>query len=208
MVYSDFTSLKQLEKVFGTKQKIENFLANTSPQLPTEKLLFDLREAAEMPLHSSEKAKSELLIMPVLKEVRRNNKNFNIFSGYAFDVNPMLGLNGFCDYLLSTDIESFDISSAVFCVVEAKNRSIEEGLGQAGAEMIAAQQFNKSENKPTVAVFGCVTNAYEWVFLKLENNLLTLDTERYYLSENDLPRLLGVLNYMVAQASTRDTNME
>ena len=61
MVYSDFTSLKQLEKVFGTKQKIENFLANTSPQLPTEKLLFDLQEAAEMPLHSCEKAKSELL---------------------------------------------------------------------------------------------------------------------------------------------------
>ncbi len=142
--------------------------------------------------------------MPVLKEIRRKNKNFNIFSGYAFDVNPALGLNGFCDYLLSTDTDSFDISSAVFCVVEAtggvpQNRSIEEGLGQAGAEMIAAQQFNQSENKPTAAVFGCVTNAYEWVFLKLENNLLTLDTERYYLSDNDLPRLLGDLNYIVTQ---------
>ncbi len=191
MAYSDFTSLKQLEQSFKIGHTINNFLSKSSPKQPTDKLLFDLQEAAEMPLHSSEKAKSELLIMPVLKEIRRTHKNFSIFSGYAFDVNPALGLNGYCDYLLSTDTNSFDIASAVFCLVEAKNRSIEEGLGQVGAEMIAAQQFNNIENKPNLTVFGCVTNAYEWMFLKLENSTLTIDTERYYLSDNDLPRLLG-----------------
>ena len=191
MAYSDFTSLKQLEKAFNVSNKINNFLTDSLPQQPTDKLLFDLKEAAEMPLHSSEKAKSELLIMPVLKEIRRTHKNFSIFSGYAFDVNPALGLNGYCEYLLSTDTDSFDIAAAVFCLVEAKNRSIEEGLGQVGAEMIAAQQFNDGENKPNLTIFGCVTNAYEWLFLKLENNVLVIDTERYYLSDNDLPRLLG-----------------
>jgi hypothetical protein len=196
MAYSDFTSLKQLEKAFNVGHKISSFLANSLPKQPTDKLLFDLQEASEMPLHSSEKAKSELLIMPILKEIRRTHKSFSIFSGYAFDVNPTLGLNGYCDYLLSTDTNSFDIASAVFCLVEAtggvpQNRSIEEGLGQVGAEMIAAQQFNDTENKPNVTVFGCVTNAHEWMFLKLENSTLTIDTERYYLTENDLSRLLG-----------------
>lgn len=200
MAYSDFTTLRQVEKAFAIKHTIASFLADTTPELPTEKLRFDLQEAAEMPLHASEKAKSELLIMPVLKEIRRKHKTFNIYSGYAFDVNPKLGLNGYCDYLLSTDTDSFDISSAVFCLVEAKNRSVEEGLGQAGAEMVAARQFNEAENKPDLTVFGCVTNAYEWLFLKLENNLLTLDTERYYLSDNELPRLLGALAFIVKSA--------
>jgi hypothetical protein len=186
MAYSDFTSLKQLEKTFGVGQKVASFVGASPPVPPGDKLRFDLQEAAEMPLHASEKAKSELLIMPVLKEVRRQNRNFSIFSGYAFDVNPTLGLNGFCDYLLSSDTDSFDIASAIFCVVEAKNRSIEEGLGQAGAEMIAAHQFNAAENKSLPVVFGCVTNAYEWIFLKLENNLITLDPERFYLSEQEL----------------------
>jgi hypothetical protein len=198
MAYSDFTSLKQLEKAFKVDNKINNFLSASLPKQPTDKLLFDLKKAAEMPLHSSEKAKSELLIIPVLKEVRRTHKNFSIFSGYAFDVNPSLGLNSYCDYLLSTDTNSFDIASAVFCLVEAKNHSIEEGLGQVGAEMIAARQFNDTENKPNVTVFGCVTNGYEWLFLKLENNILIIDTERYYLSYNDLPRLLGAWHAIMA----------
>ncbi len=51
MVYSDFTSLKQLEKAFDVKPQISHFLVDSSPQQPTDKLLFDLKEAAEMPLH-------------------------------------------------------------------------------------------------------------------------------------------------------------
>jgi hypothetical protein len=203
MAYSDFTTLRQVEKAFNVRQTIANFLAHTTPQPPTEKLRFDLQEAAEMPLHASEKAKSELLIMPILKEIRRTHKTVNIYSGYAFDVNPQLGLNGYCDYLLSTDTDSFDISSAVFCLVEAKNRSVEEGLGQAAAEMVAARQFNIAEKKPNITVFGCVTNAYEWLFLKLEDNLLTLDTDRYYLSDSELPRLLGALTAIVTSTNSQ-----
>ncbi len=82
-----------------------------------------------MPLYNSEKAKSELLIMPILKKIRRNNKFLNIFSGYNFEVNGSVGLNGFYDYLLSTDTQSLEVNSAVFCIVEAtggipQNRSV------------------------------------------------------------------------------------
>ena len=159
MAYSDFTTLRQVEKAFNIRHTIASFLAHTTPELPTEKLRFDLQEAAEMPLHASEKAKSELLIMPVLREVRRQSGNFfNIFSGYQFEVNKDLGLTGICDYLFTTHPRTNRIKSPVFCAVEAKSRSVEEGIAQAGAEMIAARFFNERENTPTPVVFGCVTD--------------------------------------------------
>jgi len=42
-------------------------------------------------------------------------------------------LYGFCDYLLSTHTQTLEINSAVFCIVEAKNRAVAEGFAQAGA---------------------------------------------------------------------------
>ncbi len=199
MAYSDFTSLRQLEKQFGVKQQISRFLADVTEKEPSVHLAFDLEEAQEMPLYNSEKAKSELLIMPILKEIRRSNKFFNIFSGYNFDVNGSVGLNGFCDYLLSTDTQSLEVNSAVFCIVEAKNRSVEEGFAQAGAEMLAAQQFNEAEGKSTPVVFGSVTNGNEWVFLKLENQIIYIDPTRFSLEPHSLPTLLGALQMIVEQ---------
>ncbi|MEM6698189.1 MAG: hypothetical protein AAF806_12045 [Bacteroidota bacterium] len=38
-------------------------------------------------------------------------------------------------------------------------------------------------------IYGAVTNAFDWVFLKLEDATVWIDLERYYL--NQLPRLLG-----------------
>ena len=77
--------------------------------------------------------------------------------------------------------------------MEVKSRSVEEDIAQVGAEMIAARLFNERENTPTPVVFGCVTNAYEWLFLKLDGNALYTDTDRYFLDALNLPRLLGVL---------------
>ncbi len=43
-------------------------------------------------------------------------------------------------------INSIDIKAPVFCVVEAKNRTVEEGLAQAGASMLAAALFNERKD--------------------------------------------------------------
>ncbi len=51
---------------------------------------------------------------------------------------------------------------------------------------------NKSPNH---IIHGTVTDGYEWVFLRLEENLLLIDSERYYLQ--DLPRLLGALQTII-----------
>ena len=198
MAYSDFT-LDQLDRLFGVAETQVRLFSEESliTIQPSERLLADVSEGQELPVFS-EKAKSEMLITPVLREVRRQSGNqFNIFSGYQFEVDKERGLTGICDYLFTTHPRTNRIKSPVFCAVEAKSRSVEEGIAQAGAEMIAARIFNERENTPTPVVFGCVTNAYEWLFLKLEGDQLFTDTDRYFLDVLNLPRLLGVLGGIV-----------
>jgi hypothetical protein len=197
MPYSDFT-LSKLEKRFGIKHRLVKLFDNqTNLVLPSLHLVNDIQDASDIPM-LSEKAKSELIITPIIRELRKNNrKNFTFFSGYTFDVDVEKELNGVCDYLLSKVIESVEIKSPVFCIVEAKNRAIEEGWGQCGAEMYAARLFNQANGEEISPLFGAVTNAYEWSFLKLENDTLQIDTERYVLK--NLSELLGVLQHIISK---------
>ena len=200
MAYSDFTQVSQLEDKFGIQQKLTRIFNVVAPIEPSTLLKNELQESFSLPL-LTEKAKSELLIAPIFKELRRlNHFSISFYSGYLFDVQPENGLSGFCDYLFTTETQSIDIKAPVFCIVEAKNRSVEEGIAQAGASMIAAKIFNERKQRPTEAIFGCVTTAYEWIFLKLNNNILEIDiTQRYSLEEHSLPYLLGVLQAIVQE---------
>ena len=200
MAYSDFTQVSQLEDKFGIQQKLTRIFNVVIPIEPSILLKNELQESFSLPL-LTEKAKSELLIAPIFKELRRNNHfTISFYSGYLFDVQPENGLTGYCDYLFTTETQSIDIKAPVFCVVEAKNRSVEEGIAQAGASMIAAKIFNERKQRPTEAIFGCVTTAYEWIFLKLDNNIFEIDiTQRYSLEEHSLPYLLGVLQAIIQE---------
>jgi hypothetical protein len=196
MAYSDFLYISELEDRFGITQKQQNLFPNLKPIPPSDRLIWDLDDAKIVPLNT-EKAKSEHLIVPILKEILRKNRNFSYFSGFRFDVDKKQGLVGSCDYIFSTETESIEIKSPVFCIIEAKNRSLEEGYAQAGAEMIASRMFNEKKGKNTPIIYGCVTNAYDWNFLKLENDILWIDTERYYLETTNLPNILYILQEIV-----------
>ena len=192
--------MSQLEDRFGLTQNVVRLFDTVSPVQPSDILRRELYESESMPL-LTEKAKSEFLIAPIIKELRRNNQfAIGVFSGYNFDVAASKGLTGFCDYLISTETRSIDIKAPVFCIVEAKNRSIEEGLAQAGASMLAASLFNQQKGMVTPAVYGCVTTAYSWVFLRLRHTQLDIDlAQRYSLEEHALPYLLGVLQHIIDQ---------
>ena len=106
-------------------------------------------------------------------------------------MDPQKELKGVCDFLLTRKPDAIEINDPVFCLVEAKNRTIEEGFGQCAAEMYTAFLFNKEFGVESPIVYGCVTNAFECVFLKLENETIIIDNYRY--SINDLSELLGAL---------------
>ena len=200
MAYSDFTSISQLEDQFGITQNRTRLFEGVAPVSASDILRNELYESASLPL-LTEKAKSEFLIAPIFKEVRRHNHYaISFFSGYNFDVHAEKGLTGFCDYLFTTETHSIDIKAPVFCIVEAKNRTVEEGLAQAGASMLAAALFNERKGTAEPAIYGCVTTAYEWVFLRLHDTILDIDiTQRYSLEEHSLPYLLGVMQHIVNQ---------
>ena len=112
-------------------------------------------------------------------------------------------MKGFCDFLISTKFDAAFIESPLVAVVEAKhNQDLTDATPQCIAEMYASQIFNEREGEPQATIFGNVTNGYEWLFLKLEDKLVTIDTERFSLT--DLPSLLGTWQVIIDSFSVSD----
>ena len=69
----------------------------------------------------SAKAKSELLITPILNEIRLRNLNkMTYFSGYQFNVDAKRGLKGFCDFIISGKYNAVFIESPYNCSSRSK----------------------------------------------------------------------------------------
>jgi hypothetical protein len=103
MAYSDF-KLNELVKQFDLtlNENLDSF-ADIPEVEPSENLKFSLKENASLALDiNTEKARSEMIIAPILLEVRRQvNYQVGLFSGSEFNVAPEKGLNGTCDFLMS-----------------------------------------------------------------------------------------------------------
>jgi hypothetical protein len=124
MVYSDF-SLDRVKNDFGlTLDESRNLFVTTTSVAPSEILINILNDYVPLAIAiSTEKARSEFLIAPILAEVRRLlNKQVSLFSGKDFTVDPARGLQGFCDYLISGSQEQLFISAPVMTIFEAKKK--------------------------------------------------------------------------------------
>jgi len=193
MAYSDF-KFQDIIKQFdlNLSENIDLF-AEVPKVEPSEILKVFLKENAPLALDiNTEKARSEMIIAPILLEVRRQvNYRIGLFSGSEFNVAPEKGLNGICDFLISLSSENLFIKTPIVALVEAKREDIKSGLGQCVAEMLAAQLFNEQENNPIPVIYGAVTSGNIWRFLKLENKTVYIDTVEYYI--NQIGKILGIL---------------
>ncbi|MDZ8187325.1 MAG: hypothetical protein RMX96_21065 [Nostoc sp. ChiSLP02] len=197
MAYSDFT-LSKFKKSFSIPIDEETDLcANVEPLQPSDKLTSTLEETTELALAiNTEKARSEMIITPILLEVRRRAKEpISLFSGIDFNVDAQKGLNGYCDFIISRSKEQLTINVPVVIIIEAKNENIKSGLGQCAAAMLAAQLFNQQEGNEVNKIFGAVTTGDIWKFLKLESNEIFIDLNNYYIKEID--KILGILSQSV-----------
>ena len=188
MAYSDFTlptALQKLSLRLHDRNDLFHDLTpvDQGPMLPA--ILADNIPLATA-IHT-EKARSEMIVVPILLEAwRQNGRRASLFSGIPFDVDPAQGLNGVCDFLMSKSSSQFVLGPPVLAVVEAKNDSIQAGLGQCVAEMVAAQIYNARQ--PDVApldsssmIFGAVTTGSLWRFLRLRGSELEIDRTEYSL---------------------------
>lgn len=198
MAYSNFT-LSKVKTNFGIQtQETEDLFTAVQPILPSELLGSILKEQQPLAVAiNTEKARSELVIMPILMEVRRLlSYQIAIFSGSSFEVDPSQGLDGRCDFILSRSPEQYYIASPVVAIVEAKNESIVGGLGQCIATMIATQIFNDREGNSVDSIYGVVTTGTDWKFLKLVEKTAFIDVNSYYIKEID--KILGILIAMIS----------
>lgn len=197
MSYSNF-SIENIKNIWGVKifEKFGIFAEIPEANL-SDLLLETLRYNVPLALAiNSEKSRSEMIISPILLELRRQLENrISLFSGKEFNVDSEKGLIGYCDFLISLSPEQLLIEAPVITIVEAKNENIESGLGQCMAEMIAAQLFNQRKGNEIRKIYGVITTGSIWKFMSLEGKDITIDLNEYFL--NNVGKIIGILREFI-----------
>jgi hypothetical protein len=173
-------------------------LFSAAPPFPVrEEFAAFLRDGVALAVaNSTEKAKSEFIIAPVLLELRRAlGSRFFLFSGVEWEADASRGLNGYCDFILTKGESQYVLAAPFVAVVEAKNDLIRTGLGQCIAAMYGAQICNQKSARAMVRVYGVVSTGSAWKFLQLEGAALTIDVPEYYI--DNLPKVMGILRQIV-----------
>jgi hypothetical protein len=196
MAYSSFT-LAQVEQQFDLNVVKAIFFTDL-PELPA-RTWFKQSLAISAPFaaaQGSEKVRSELIVAPLLFELRELlDRRIGLFSGVDFSIDAASGLNGICDFLLTRSNNELIIKAPAVVLIEAKKGDLNIGWGQCAAEMIAAQKFNLAKGQEVPTIYGSVTTGSQWQFLKLTGRDLTIDTTEYAL--DPIERILGILKWMV-----------
>jgi hypothetical protein len=199
MSFSDYKNVAQVQKEFGIRYQEESYVVaqrlEPSPHF-VEELEFSQQN---IDVFTSEAARTELIITPLLREVYKS------FHGqYSFWIQKAMAYNeklsGTPDYMIATKsaLGKTVLELPLVIVVEAKKNDFEQGWGQCLAELFAAQQINGDNAGP---VQGIVTDGELWKFGKLSGDTFTANREGYTIG--DLPELFGALNF-IFQTAARD----
>jgi hypothetical protein len=200
MAYNSFT-IAELKKRFGIKiEERKDLFAGVPPATISDWLRHTLDLQLTLALNiNTEKARSEMVIAPILVEVREQcGHRISLFSGTELNVDSEAGLVGVCDFLFSLSPLQMAVEAPLLVVVEAKNENIQRGTVQCAAEMVAAQLFNRQQENPLETVYGAVTTGSQWRFLRLDGDLVAIDEIEYSIVQ--LERIVGILLHMVCSA--------
>jgi hypothetical protein len=201
MPYSNFTIRKVRKELSVEIAEVAGMFSDTEPHEISNHLKETLSDNISLAAAvNTEKARSELIIAPVLLEIRKIfGKRISFFSGIELNVDKERDLTGFCDFIISKSPEQLFLNAPVITVVEAKNENIMSGLGQCAAEMIASKIFNEQDGTDLSKIYGVVTSGNIWKFMKLEDNRIYIDSDDYSIRE--VSKIVGILCLMVGQNS-------
>ena len=196
MAYRDF-QLVDLQTKFNIVTKRAKLFPNALRIEPSLLLAQQLERNHSHIRARTEKMVSEAFVFPILLEIQdRNSSKITLFSGENLLADKSKGLNGELDFLFTKQPNAFDLTAPIIAITEAKlDRALIKAANQCAAQMIGSQVFNQKNNQPAEVIYGAITNGSEWLFMKLEANILTLDESEYFA--NDLPQLLGVLQTII-----------
>ncbi|MDZ7957574.1 MAG: hypothetical protein RMY34_06655 [Aulosira sp. DedQUE10] len=197
MSYSEFTINDLRDKFNIAIKEVETVVSPFETIQPSELLKKTLKENIPLALGiDTEKARSELMVAPILVEVRKlNNRQISLFSGTDLTVDKEKGLNEVCDFILSHSPEQLFLNAPIFTLVEAKNDNIKSGIPQCIAEMIASQLFNQKRNNSIPCIYGAITTGSIWKFLKLQDNQVSVELLEHFIE--NIESILGILMQIV-----------
>lgn len=203
MAFSDYKNISQVQQEFGIKYQEQSFIVAPSVEPPAhfrEEFDFNQKNIA---VFTSEAARTELVISPILREVYKK-----FYERYSFWIQKTISyndkLNGTPDYLIATRsaLGKTVLDLPLVVVVEAKKNDFEQGWGQCLAELVAAQKLNDNPNKP---VYGIVTDGELWKFGKLVSDTFTSNLEGYTVG--DLAELFGAITFIFQVISQDDVSL-
>ena len=154
-----------------------------------------------MDAFSSEAARCELMIFPMLREIYKHYCAASalwVQKSFAVDAS----LSGTPDYMLAqkSELGKNVLGTPLLLVVAAKRNDFEQGWGQCLAELIAADRINL-HSRP---VYGIVTDGKLWEFGQLEQQIFTKNLAGYTISDLDV--LFCLLNRLFNLA-TQNLNL-
>jgi hypothetical protein len=166
-----------------TRKHLNLLRSKISPDLTLLKQQLD-RNQRRMPL-TNEMARREALISPVLLEIS-DLTDRQILAEYAVSVNEYL--KGTLDYYLT------DESETGLLIIEAKQSDLVHGFTQLAVELIALDQWTRSQSP---LLYGVVTTGDRWVFGVLDRaaKTVTEDDREFAIAQLDdlVSVLLGIL---------------
>jgi hypothetical protein len=203
MAYTDF-NLETVVSRFSLILDTAPLFTGVNPVEVPPTLTERLAEGQELAL-SSEKARSEFIVAPILLALRRLAHNrIAVYSGQRFDVDTEQGLAGECDFILSATKPVPIVQAPIISVVEAKRGELQGGYGQCAAQMLASLRFNQHANPSWTVVYGCITTGEVWQFARLRGDTLTFDTSRLLL--DNLGLILGTFLTILNEVAPAPTD--
>ncbi|KAE8165420.1 hypothetical protein BDV40DRAFT_297449 [Aspergillus tamarii] len=211
IAYSSMT-MDDVERLFGiSKQPIPMDFPSWEIPIP-QTLAEDLEHLDTVTDGSLEnEALARARINIILQAVLKARKPFappqarTLLLGFetpmSITLSQMVVTSGEADYSLW--YTSHNDRAHQLIVVEAKKaRHVTSGLPQLLGYMGAVQVARRTAQKPNIAVFGVLTDAYQWDFVRLHNDgKYSLITFRWNAGQSQ--KIWDILNWMVACAEVQ-----
>ncbi len=202
MAFSQFKSLGDVAKLFSFRLEKDDFVV-VKPFVPAKLVVENIHLVLKTDLHrSSEAARCETLIFPILQEVWRHYADvLKLWNHAPLEADTIL--SGVPDYLVAkkSTFGPMTMGTPILVAIEAKQDDFVVGWGQCAAGMLAAQKLNASNT----AVFGIVSNGEIWEFGKLEGAILT--QHLFPFSIADFDKLCGALAFVMEECKKQVEQM-
>ena len=192
-----------IQKQFGKILiEIDSFFENTEHLRPSawlnETLEIALPLVKQIP---SEQARSAFVISNIVLELYRyNNSNLAVYTEQKLNSGV---LRGKLDYVIGHGDQT-EFRPPITVVIEVKSGTLSDNdlrfrFGQCMAEMVAMQFFNIKNDSEVSTIYGVITDAERWHFMKLTDDEFQADT-RIYRIKSECKLILGILDAMIRDA--------